>query len=434
MAGVLSFTLGLEASNFLRQLNIASGGIISLAAVGQGLQSAMQGVWGAIEKGAALKDLSARTNESVDNLFKLQHAFNLVGAGADAVAPALMKFQKTMSGVTEDGEKTEGIIRAIGLSFDQLKTMSGPERIAAVADALNKINADQAAGIAGKLFGREGASSILQVARSMNDFTGALKDAAPAAQVFARSADAFDAIDDTITTIKMKVGGMFAGIAEGVQPALQRVLDLVNGFDFVGFGQMLGHEIELVFNSISMGRFAEYFATAIMAGLQEGFNFLATADWVRVADNIKDALVGESSLEKFAERSVRNTLAGMTDGKSPAESMNPYWDQLQKIRSELMGNTTDTNLVPFVNWVTNLHNLLPKATVDLPGKDGKKEKFSFNPPNVTDIEKIGFMFNNGISRSDYQRDIATNTRRTYEAIQTLAGRVGQSNNNSFSNQ
>ena len=433
MAGIMQFALGLETSTFLRGLGLASGGILSLAAVGQGLQSAMRGVWSAIESGAALKDMSSRTGESVENLFKLRHALDIVGVGADAAAPMVLKLQKTMSGVTEDGEKTADLFAAIGLNFQQLKQMDVTERIIALGTALNGINKDQASGIASKIFGREGAGNIVQIARSMDDFKQSLQDASPAARVFERTADLFDKIDDTISTIKMKVGGMFAGIAEGVGPALQKLLDFAKGLDFVGFGQRIGQELELVINSFGAGKFAEYFTLAIQAGLQEGINFLATTDWAPVVKGLKEAVFGKS-LETVGKENFMKVAGEMARGKinfGDGDSMNPFLDKLKKLRAELAGSETNTGTVDFIRYVTGLAAQF-KRTVDLPGKEEKAAKF--NPPNVTDIEKIGFVFNNGISRTDHQRDIATNTRRTYEILKTIADRSGTSSTVSFANQ
>lgn len=57
-------------------------------------------------------------------------------------------------------------------------------------------------------------------------------------------------------------------------------------------------------------------------------------------------------------------------------------------------------------------------------------------PNVTSIEKMGFVFSSGMNRSstDSSRDIATNTRRTYEVLKTIADRAPAANNLSFANQ
>ncbi len=432
MAGILQFTLGLEMSSFLRGLGLASGGILSLAIVGQGLQTAMRGVWSAIESGAALKDMSARTGESVENLFKLRHALDIVGVGADAAAPMVLKLQKSMSGVTEDGEKTSALFAAIGLDFNRLKQMDVTERIIALGTALDGINNDQAAGIAGKIFGREGAGNIVQIARSMDDFKQSLTDASPAARVFQQTADLFDRIDDTITTIKMKVGGMFAGIAEGIGPALQKLLDFAKGLDFVGFGQRIGDELEMVVNSFSAGKFAEYFTLAIQAGLQEGINFLATTDWGKVIDSIKKAAFGQGDAQAWAEKFVHETAQKFVRGKlnfADDWNMNPFLDKLKKLRGELAGSQTDTGTVSFINWVTGLAGQF-KRTVDLPEKE---EKEKFVTPNVSAWEKIGLVFNNGTSRTDHQRDIASNTRRTYEILKQIAER-GSGSTPTFANQ
>lgn len=417
MSGALNFTLGLQANQFLNAANISTKAILGLSAAGEAINVAFRKMWDVVGQGAELKDMSARTGESVESLFNLRHALDIVGVGADAAAPMVLKLQKSMSGVTEDGEKTADLLKAIGLNADQLKRMDVTERIIAIGTALNNINSDQATGIASKIFGREGAGNIVQIARSMDDFKQSLVDASPAARVFQRTADLFDKIDDTITTIKMKIGGMWAGMAEGLGPALQKLLDFANSLDFVGFGERIGQELQLVINSFDAGKFAEYFTLAIQAGLQEGINFLATTDWSAVVGNIKEALFGTSKLQEQIRADIEKVYRDALRGKFPAgedlNSMNPSLAKLNKLRGELAGPASDTNVVPFINFLTDLGGQF-KRTVDLPGKD---EPFKSTRPDVTALEKIGLVIGGrSSSTADYARQTADFTRQTVDQL------------------
>jgi hypothetical protein len=270
MAGILSFTLGLETSNFLRGLGLASGQILSLSAVADAAGRAMQGVWSAIERGGALNDLSARTGESVGNLYRLEEAFKVVGIGAESVSPMLLRLQKAMGGADENGNKTGEVFKRLGLDAERLSQLQAPEQIERIATALSRVDRGDAVDIAGRLFGREGAGNFMQLTRDLGGYRQTLRESAEAAQIFARSAGAFDAIGDTISLIRMKVGGLFAGLAESIAPALQRVLDWVNGIDWVGIGQDIGRYIRAGMNALTDGSVGRLLELSLQVAFEKG--------------------------------------------------------------------------------------------------------------------------------------------------------------------
>jgi hypothetical protein len=110
MAGVLQFTLGLEASEFLSKLGLGEGKILSLAAAGEGLRAVMDRTWGAIEQAGALEHLSKRTGESAGHLYQLEEGFKACGVSAESVGGTLFFMQKALGGVNEMGESTDDIL------------------------------------------------------------------------------------------------------------------------------------------------------------------------------------------------------------------------------------------------------------------------------------------------------------------------------------
>lgn len=299
MAGVLSFTLGLEASKFLSTLNLASGQILGFAGAMNGLGRIVEGVWAAIERGGALTDLSNRTGESVRNLYQLQESFKVVGVGGENVAPMLLRMQKALSGVDEAGQSTVDIFGALNIDLSQLRGMDAPRQIATLAQALKSLPREQAVGLASRLFGREGAGNFLQIARDFKGFQESMRDSAASAAVFARTAAVFDDIGDKIATIKMKIGGMWAGIAEGAAPTIKSILNWINKFDWVGLGQKIGGYINAAFRMIRSGELAQFLSLGFQAATQTFANYLhatiagAAAYLVTVFSNAFKALTAE---------------------------------------------------------------------------------------------------------------------------------------------
>ena len=126
MAGSLDYSLGLATTNFLGGINIARGALAGFIGFATGAGGLIAGVMSQISKGAGLKDLSARTGESVRDLYSLQNAFDIVGVQAANLPTILFTVQKALGGISEGGEPTDVAFRKIGLSMTELKKLDAP--------------------------------------------------------------------------------------------------------------------------------------------------------------------------------------------------------------------------------------------------------------------------------------------------------------------
>jgi len=268
MAGVLSFALGLESSAFSSGLDRAGGRLLAFLSIGKAVSAAFEGTWAAIERGGALNDLSARTGESVADLYRLEEAFKVVGISADKVPTLINRFNKSLSGVGEMGEKTTEAFAALGLSMDDLKRMDAPTQLSTVAAALAKLERGSGLDVAARLFGRGMGEDIMQISRDARGFSETLAASAREAAVFARNAAAFDKLGDTMTRIKGSLSGMFAGVAEGIVPMLQKMADALNQLDLVAIGQDIGTLFTGAFQAFQEGKISELIAESIIAGFE----------------------------------------------------------------------------------------------------------------------------------------------------------------------
>jgi len=80
------------------------------------------------------------------------------------------------------------------------------------------------------IFGRQNGASMLQIARSADDFQKAIKEAGAQAAVFERVAASFSKIDLLVASIKSNFGNFFVGIAAGLGPELEKALQKIKGF------------------------------------------------------------------------------------------------------------------------------------------------------------------------------------------------------------
>jgi hypothetical protein len=260
-SGVLQFSLGLATGGFLNPLNSATGKLVGFIGTAISLGAVVEGVMGAIEKGAALEGLSARTNQSAQSLYGLEAGFKAVGLSADAVPGLIMRMQKSLSGVNETGERTENIFAQLGLNLAQLRNMSSAAQITTIAGALSKLNTNAATGAASALFGRFGAGDILQIARSMQEYQRVMNATKGDASVFGAMAHAWQEIVGDVEIFDSHIQAIWAGIASGITPELHKVMGEVN--DFIA---NLGPAIAGAFQ---FGQVSTLFQDALMAALEQ---------------------------------------------------------------------------------------------------------------------------------------------------------------------
>ncbi len=310
-AGILQYTLGLSTAGFLGPLSGATGGLLRFAGIATSLGGVVAGVFSQIARGADLNDLSKRTGESVGNLFQLQKGFQAAGLSMDSVAPALFQMQKAIGGFNEMGEPTKNIFSALGLSVERLKGMDAPGQFTTISEALAGLNREEAALAASKIFGRGAAGDMLQLARSSNEFANGMAKSAETAALFGRNAEAFERVERTMEQLKNKGSSLFAGIAEGAAPGIQRFLDTLNQIDLSGLGQRIGSVLGSFTRAAEVGKLGELFQLTLESAFGHSANFLGQ-QMQRIAAAFPAMLAaGMSASKSIGDYLVANTDAWM---------------------------------------------------------------------------------------------------------------------------
>lgn len=219
-------------------------------------------------------DLSNRTGASAKALHGLQEAFKVTGIDAGAVDGMILRLQRSLSGVNEQGEKTDKLFKALGLDQEGLKRGDAAGQFMAVAQALRGLSKEDAIGAAAKLFGREGAGNMVQISRDLQGFREAFAESARESAVFGRTAAVFDRLGDMVPRIRGEIEGMWAGMAEGAAPAIEAVLGALKGIDWVGIGERIGRIATAVTQAFREGKLEEYFTLSLQAGVQGASNLM----------------------------------------------------------------------------------------------------------------------------------------------------------------
>lgn len=442
MAGVLSFALGLETSAFSSALDRAGGRLFAFISAGKLLETVLDGVWSAIERGGALTDLSARTGEAVSDLYRLQEAFKVVGIEADSVPGMINRLNQSLSGVGEMGQRTDSAFAALGLSMNDLKRLDAPQQFNAIIASLAKVDNASGIGLASQIFGREGAGNIMQLTRDAQSFRATLADSAAEAQVFARNAATFDEIGDSLTRIKGKVGGLFAGLAASIAPEIQKVENYLKTIDFVGIGQQLGTVISGAFEAFREGKLSLLIAETIQFGfeagfasigpvlqkfgvtllklietpltyLQAGFQFMEEKmmEWVsKLADklNIPNAISGfkASSFGDILDQTKRDGVSFFTQGNT-LDSLNQSANDALKDALSKVGADWKELFGTFADFAARAKQ---GSIIQSPEKATPAVAPLFQKLDVSNIERMGFVFNGRGIAQDYNKDTAQHTK------------------------
>lgn len=209
IAGALNFTLGLQANQFLNTLGASSGKLLGFLGVANTVGAAFNKLWGAVEKGGALKDLAASASLTVKDLYQLQRGFKEVGASADAVPSVINRLRRTLAG----GGEANNVLQSLGLDPETIARMNPAQQFEKIATAMAKVNVNARSQAATALFGREGASVIQQIANSGNDFASAMQRASKDAGIWQNVSGAFDAISDKVAEVQAHIETMWATLA-----------------------------------------------------------------------------------------------------------------------------------------------------------------------------------------------------------------------------
>ena len=212
------------------------------------LAAAFAGLRQAVNAGDELADMAARLGTSVKELVVLRRALDLVGASAGALPPAISAFQRSLSGLSEDGSATGEVFGRLGLAVASLRTLPLTEQLAAVSAKMQALpsQADRVA-VAMKLFGR-GGTEIMPMLVDGQAIAQAAREAGGLAAVMDRNANAFGAINDKVGEIGLHWQEVNAIVAERTLPLFTAAANALNSIDpaSAANGMQRGMELSVV--------------------------------------------------------------------------------------------------------------------------------------------------------------------------------------------
>lgn len=263
----------------------------AVSAAGMGVEVGLLGaVYSAVSLGSELSDMSDRTGVAVEDLSALGYAAQLSGASLEDVQAALRKQSRLM---VNDSVESRKAVDDLGLSFDELRKMSGGDRFKAIGKALNDIsNGEERAGKAQAVWGK-GAMTLLPMLKDLDELLakqkklgiGVTKEDAQKAEALG---DAFDDLKLSVKQVVLEVGFALVPVVRAfvdyVQPFVTRVVfwvkanrDLAKTIALVAAGLVVaGGIITAVGFTIAAIGTGFTVAAAVASGLGVAIAFLAT--------------------------------------------------------------------------------------------------------------------------------------------------------------
>jgi hypothetical protein len=267
-------------------LKTVMGSLSALEASGVAAALSFEGMNKAIEEGSRLKNLSIRTGETVRELVALERAFSNAGIGAGGLPMAFSRLQLALSGINEDGNKTDEAFQKLGISAAQLMPLSGSERFQLLSDAFAKVgNAADRTALAVKLFGKNG-SELIQVLGNAGAIEDARRETDGLGRAMERNHQAFSRVGDQLSLWKVRLLELETAAAEHALPKLEMLGKLyasinpavING-TAIGLGGLLSAGV------------ASSFASKAIEGLENAAtNPRASAAMTKIAGGLSTAL------------------------------------------------------------------------------------------------------------------------------------------------
>ena len=264
----LEYLLTLQADRFNSALSSVQSGVGkttsflerhlgALAAIGGASVSVagmVEGLKNAFDMGESLAKFSTMTGQTLRDSAILKTAFKGIGMDVEEAAGMFAIMQRSLAGTNEAGQPTKGIFDRLGPSVDKLKTMSGPEQLKAISEALRKLPEGAVRGQAAmEIFGRSGAR-MLEMVNKPELLSGKLS---ASAELLAKNAAVFENVSRSLEKAGAIFKGFFIGLAAGVAPVLQPILDKINAMDFSAWGVKVGNVLNAAVGAFKAGELSD---------------------------------------------------------------------------------------------------------------------------------------------------------------------------------
>ncbi|MBX2852385.1 MAG: hypothetical protein KTR15_11640 [Phycisphaeraceae bacterium] len=254
---------------------VAAGGAI--AAVGLAAMTSRQ-----LEQIDSSAKFARSIDLQVEKLAGLRHAADLNGVGADKFDKSLQRMVRSIGDANSRGGTLKQVFDDLGVSSEELATMSPDEQLATLADAFSGVeDRSMAASMAQQIFGREGTAMLNLLNQGSDVFRESQAEIDKySAALTAVDAAAVEEAVDNFGRLKLKINGVQQSITADLAPYLTSIseqilnvqTDSIETTSIISSGlRFVGKAVALVANTVDVFRLAwktlEVGATATVAAI-----------------------------------------------------------------------------------------------------------------------------------------------------------------------
>ena len=253
-----------------------------IGAIVSGVSAATAAVMRFSSMGAGIDDVAKRTGASAEGLSQLQYAAEQSGATLADVEKGMRKLGDVTTQAANGSKSAQAALAAVGLTAEQLSSLSVEERMLAIAQGLSQIaDPSQRASVAMDLLGKSGANLLPMMEEGASGVRAMMAEAdalgltisGPQAEAAAKFDDAFAKLSATFSTFSKIVGTALA-------PVLADAMDLISGAIPVvtQFAQVLGNIVVSAASRAwqAISTLAQQFAPLLQAA-QETFGAITSS-------------------------------------------------------------------------------------------------------------------------------------------------------------
>jgi hypothetical protein len=222
-------------------ISFASGALTSVIT---GLQQLVAGFAEGILKATDFADQIGetmdKTGQNAQTVLVLSQAFKNAGMSADAVAPAVNKLQRALAGANEEGVPTAAAFDRLGLSVENLRSMSMDEAFAAIGTALRGIkDPTEQAQLGFDILGRSSVQ-LLAVLKDPTAFATAAQQVGSLGPLLQANSAEMGKFSDAVRALNLKGIQFFVSLTAQLAGDLGKAADAMNRFNAGPLGTQVG--------------------------------------------------------------------------------------------------------------------------------------------------------------------------------------------------
>lgn len=283
--------------------------LVAVAAAAAGVGIAAKGMWDAMDKAKNMNLLAEQSGMTATQFYTLSKMFGRVGIDAEQLPTVMSKMAASMSTISDPASAAGQALAKMGISVQEMAGKNQYEQFKAIAAGIGNVtSATERMNIARTIFGRSGAQ--LLPGMKIGEIQKIETKGSPVAQMAEDMGGAFAKFQGTVKALHVNVGDFFLGMAVGVVPALQEVVNQLNKIDLTGAGKALGDAISFWVNYFKdFGTTGDLIANTLKLAFKNAFGIIDEELTAKVQAAM-DKLDASAARQREAAAALKPELGG----------------------------------------------------------------------------------------------------------------------------